>query len=129
MHKSLDLSRASEYDLTVEKGRTLNAPIECKYYDTTNTLQTFEFLDEVHPYTGGTMTIKNTAGTILMTFSTTDGSMTLGALGVLTLSKTAAEMDVVRAGSYSYDLYISNDLYPKRNFLRGTITFIQNISN
>ena len=39
------------------------------------------------------------------------------------------EMNTVRAGCYRYDMYLSNHIYAKRGFLRGKITYTQNISN
>ncbi len=125
MERLLELSLASEYDLTVDKGRTLNSNITCTYLNNTGGTEYFDFT----PYSGATLVVKNTAGTILMTFSTTDNSISLNALGVFNLSKTATEMDVVRAGTYNYDMYLISGSYPKRSFLRGKITFIQNIAN
>lgn len=125
MEKQLDLNQASQYDLLVAKDRTLNCSITCTYLDTTGGTQTFEFSG----YTGATLVIKNTAGTILMTFDTSDGSILLQAAGVFKLIKTATEMDAVRAGQYKYDMYLRNATYPKRNFLYGNITFMQNIAN
>jgi len=127
MEQQLDLSTASEYDLTVSKDRTLNTNITCTYIDTTGTTQYFDF--GASGYTGATLMVKNQAGTILMQFNTSGGSITLGSNGVFNLKKTAVEMDAVRAGTYNYDMYLSSATFPKRAFLRGHITFIQNISN
>ena len=125
MEKQLDLSQASEYDLIVAKDRTLNCSITCTYLNTTGGTEYFDFSG----YTGATMMIKNTAGTILMTFDVSDSSIILQANGIFKLVKTDVQMDVIRAGVYNYDMYISNATYPKRAFLRGKITFIQNITN
>jgi hypothetical protein len=125
MEKTLDLNQAAEYDLIVAKNRTLNTSITCTYIDITGSTQYFDF----SAYTGATLTVKNNAGTILITFDTDSGSIQLCTEGVFKLIKTAEEMDAVRAGTYSYDMYLSNATYPKRNFLYGKITFIQNIAN
>ena len=125
MNNTLDLFTATEYDLICGKDRTLNCSITCTYLDVTGGTNYFDFSS----YTGATLVIKNTAGTILMTFSTLDGSILLQANGVFKLIKTSQEMDVVRAGCYNYDMYISSATYSKRGFLRGKITFIQNIAN
>lgn len=127
MDKLLDLSTSVEYDLIACKDRTLNTNITCTYLNTTGGTEYFQFGSS--GYTGATLVIKNTAGTILMTFSTTDGSITLGSNGVFNLTKTSAEMDTIRAGCYPYDMYLSSPTFPKRAFLRGKITFIQNIAN
>lgn len=125
MEKQLDLFTASEYDLFVGKNRTLNSNITCTYLDVTGGTQYFDFSG----YTGATMMIKNVAGTVLLQFSTTDNSIELLPNGVFKLNKSAKEMDVVRAGQYNYDMYLSSAVYPKRAFLYGKITLIQNISN
>ena len=125
MENTLDLSYYSEYDLLVAKDRTLLTNITCTYIDSGGTEQYFDFTS----YSGATMVVKNNAGTILMTFSTTDGSIVLGNNGGLKLAKTASDMDMIRAGCYQYDMYLSSPTYPKRAFLRGKITWIQNTSN
>jgi hypothetical protein len=125
MKNELDLSLASVYDIECDKDRTLNVSITCTYVDSTGTTQYFEFSG----YTGATLVVKNSQGTILMVFSTIDLSILLQSDGVFKLVKTAAEMNAVRAGQYNYDMYLSNATYPKRAFLRGNITFNQNISN
>jgi hypothetical protein len=127
MDNTLDLFTASVYDIEVGKDRTLQSNITCTYLDTTGGTQFFDFASS--GYTGATLVVKNAQGTILMTFSTSDNSIILGSLGVFTLSKTSAEMDVIRAGQYNYDMYLSSIVLPKRAFLYGKITFIQNIAN
>lgn len=125
MEKILDLNQASQYDLIVAKDRTLDSSITCTYLNTTGGTEYFDFSD----YTGATLQVKNTAGTNLLTFTTTDNSIILsGSSGIFRLRKTAALMDVVRPGTYNYDMYLISGPAIKRNFLYGKITFIQNIS-
>lgn len=123
INNQVDLSLYSEYDFTVSKDRSLSSTINCTYMSGTTEVP-FLFSG----YTGATLTIKNSAGTILMTFSTLDGSIVLGTSS-FQLNKTYAEMDVVRAGTYAYDMILSNSQLPKRGFLRGKITFLQNVTN
>jgi len=125
MENILDLTLASDYDLVVQRGRTLNASITCTYVDVSGNTQNFDFSS----YTGATMMVKNTAGSIIISFSTTDGSILLQNNGVFKLVKTDTEMLVPRVGQYSYDMYLSNTTYPKRGFLIGKINVIQNITN
>lgn len=125
MEKILDLTLASEYDLVVERGRTLNSSITCTYIDSTGTTQYFSFSD----YIGATLMVKNSAGSIIITFSTNDGSIELLTDGIFKLSKTDQQMLVPRVGTYQYDMYLTSPTYPKRAFLKGKITFEQNISN
>jgi hypothetical protein len=125
MERTIDLNQAAEYDLIVAKDRTLNCAITCTYLNVTGGTEYFDFTS----YTGASMQIKNNAGTILMSFSTSGGSIILsGSSGIFRLKQTAVTMNTVRAGTYHYDMYLTNATYPKRNFLMGNITFIQNIT-
>lgn len=124
INQTLDLSLASEYDLIVDKDRSLNTIIEATYMSG-DTEVSFDF----SAYSGATLTVKNQQGTILIVFNTNDGSIILGNYGQFSLIKTYAEMNAVRAGLYVYDMYLSNASLPKRAFLRGKINFIQNIGN
>lgn len=124
MEKTLDLSMSSEYDLIVDRDKTLNVAVYCTYLSG-NTEYNFDFTF----YTGATLTVKNNSGTIIQTFNTTDGSIDLQVGGVFKLIKTADEMGTVRSGQYRYDMYLINATYPKRAFLDGDITYNQNIGN
>jgi hypothetical protein len=121
MEKILDLSMSAEYNLIVDRDRTLNSSILCTYFSGTT-----EYNYDFTFYTGATLTVKNDSGTIVQTFSTLDGSIALQVGGVFKLIKTAEEMNTVRSGEYNYDMYLINSTYPKRNFLRGRITYQQN---
>ena len=123
IQNTLDLSLASVYDMIVDKDRSLASIINCTYYSGSTEVP-FNFTS----YTAATLTVKNDKGTILIVFNTTDGSIVLGTTS-FQLVKTAAEMNVVRAGVYDYDMFITSPALPKRAFLRGKITFVQNISN
>jgi hypothetical protein len=124
MEKILDLSLASEYDFVVDRDRTLNSSIQCTYFSGCT-----EYNYDFTFYTGATLVVKNDSGTIVQSFSTGDGSIDLLVGGVFKLIKTSDEMNIVRGGSYNYDMYLSNATYPKRAFLRGKITYVQNVSN
>jgi hypothetical protein len=126
MEKQLDLSLASVYDIECDKDKTLNSTITCTYLNSTGGTELFDFTS----YTGATLTIKNSAGTILMIFTVSGGSITLyGTTGKFKLLKTSTEMNFIRSGEYNYDMILSSVVYPKRAFLRGKIFFIQNITN
>jgi hypothetical protein len=124
MEKFIDLSMSTEYNLQVDKDRSLNSSIYCTYFSGCT-----EYNYDFTFYSGATLTVKNDSGTIVQTFSTLDGSIVLGVGGVFNLVKTSDEMNIVRAGNYNYDMYLSNATYPKRAFLRGKISYVQNISN
>lgn len=123
MQNELDLFTASVYDIEVGKNRTLDMRITCTYLSGDTTMY-FDF----STYSGATLTVKNASGTILMTFSTTDGSIVLLPDGIFSLNKTDEEMDKIRAGCYNYDMILQKD-GGKRAFLYGKITWIQNITN
>ncbi len=127
MEKLLDLRLSAGYDLVVDKNKNLSVSISCTYFSGC-TEYDFDFT----PWTGATLTVKNDAGTIVQIFSTEDGSIEIiepKNIGVFKLKKTDIEMNTVRAGCYRYDMYLSNHIYAKRGFLRGKITYTQNISN
>lgn len=123
-NNELHLELSTEYDLIVDKGRTLNSIVNVTWLSGTTI---YPFI--LTGYTGACMTIKNTAGTVLMQFNTNDGSLSLGTSSI-TFNKTAAEMDVVRSGEYAYDMYLIPVGNPteKRAFFRGKITFINRVS-
>lgn len=123
MEKTLDLSFASEYDLIFDKDKSLNVSVTCTYFSGCT-----EYNYDFSSFTGATLTVKNESGKIVQTFSTLNGSIVLQTGGVFKLIKTDVEMDIIRAGEYHYDMYLINSAYPKRAFLRGHITYIQNIS-
>lgn len=124
MSRELDLSQTSLYDMICDRDRSLNVSITATYFDL-GVEQPFDFT----PYSGATLVVKNAQGTILITFDMSDGSIELLPNGIFKLVKTAEEMNAVRAGIYNYDMYLSSGLYPKRGFLKGQITFNQNIAN
>jgi hypothetical protein len=125
INQSLDLSLSSEYDLLADKDRSLNAIVNATFISG-NTEVPFYFSG----YTGATLTVKNQQGTILQVYSTIDNSIILSSTGnTFQLIKSFADMNAVRAGTYLYDMYLSNALLPRRAFLWGKITYRQNIGN
>lgn len=125
MEKLLNLSLAAQYDLIAEQGRTLNVNVTATYTDNSGSTTSFDFT----PYSSATLQVKNQAGTIILSFSTTDSSIQLLSNGVFKLQKTAEEMDKPRAGQYDYDMYLTSVTHPKRNFLHGKINITHKISN
>ena len=121
INNTLDLSLSTQYDLIVDRGRDLNCTIDCTYLSGTTEVP-FSFTS----FSDAQLTIKNEYGTIMMAFNTSDGSLILNTSS-FTLIKSDSEMLIPRAGNYLYDMYLV-DTIGKRGFLRGTITFIQNIS-
>ena len=66
MEKILDLAMSTEYDLTVDRCRTLNRTLYCWIYTgSTGTCgeKEFDFTNDGHfqPYSGATMYVKNNA--------------------------------------------------------------------
>ena len=122
--KLLDLSLSAEYNLVVDKNKSLSVSVSCTYFSGVT-----EYNYDLTIYTGATLTVKNDSGTIVQSFNTTDGSILLQVGGVFKLVKTDVEMNTVRSGEYHYDMFLTNSQYSKRAFLRGKITYIQNIAN
>jgi hypothetical protein len=124
MEKLLDLSLSAVYDIEVDKNKSLSVSVSCTYFSGST-----EYNYDLTFYSGATLTVKNSSGTIVQTFSTLDGSILLQAGGIFKLVKTSEEMNTVRSGIYDYDMYLSSSAFPKRAFLRGKINYIQNIAN
>jgi len=127
-YQDLDLRQDTQYNLVFNKQKTLNTAIYA-YYMSGDTEVGFDFA--TLGYTAATMQVrmKPNAPFVVLEFSTTDGSIVLPTSGsTFQLIKTAAEMSVVRAGEYYYDMYLSSPAYPKRAFLSGVCTIIPNIT-
>lgn len=128
MEKQLDLTYSAEYNLVVDRDRNLSVSISCLFLSGCT-----EYNYDFTPWTGATLVVKNESGTIVQTFSTLDGSLLFvvpKTAGVFKLVKTDVEMNTVRAGNcYHYDMYLTNATYAKRAFLRGKISYQQNIAN
>ncbi len=125
-YQNLDLTQDSQYNLILNKYRTLKVNITAQYLSG-STLYDFDFSS----YTGASLQVRTKPGApfIVLTFSTTDGSIVLPVSGgVFQLNKTAEELKDVRAGEYVYDMYLSSALYPKRAFLSGSFTIISNVT-
>lgn len=129
-YQNLDLRQDSQYNLVINKQKTLIANITAQYISGTTTGDTYVDFD-FSSYTGATLQVrvKPDAPFIVLQFSTTDGSIVLPASGgTFQLNKTATELSTVRAGEYYYDMYLSSPTYPKRAFLSGSFTIVTNIS-
>ena len=128
-YQNLDLRQDSQYNLVLNKQRTLNTTITCQYISGTttgNTLVDFDFSS----YTAATLQVrmKPDAPFVVLTFSTTDGSIVLSTGSTFQLIKTATQLATCRAGEYFYDMYLSSATYPKRAFLSGQFTIMPNIT-
>ena len=128
--QNLDLRQDSQYNLVLNKQRTLNTTITAYYVSGTTTDDTcIEF--DFSSYTGATLQVrlKPDSPFKVLEFSTADGSIVLPATGgTFQLKKTDVELSTVRAGQYYYDMYLSSATYPKRAFLSGEFTITPNIS-
>ena len=129
-YQNLDIRQDSQYNLILNKQRTLNVNITAQYVSGTTTGNTYVDFD-FSSYTGATLQVRNKpdAPFVVLQFSTTDGSIVLPVSGgTFNLNKTATQLATVRAGEYFYDMYLSSATYPKRAFLSGSFTIIPNIS-
>ena len=112
----LDIRQDSIYDMKVNRNRTLDQTFNA-YFTSGTTEYNFDF----SVYTGATMEVRKQFGSTFtaLTFSTDDGSITLGLDGEFNLNKSAADLQKVRAGDYIYDMYLTSATVPKRAFLSG----------
>jgi hypothetical protein len=126
MYQNVDIRQDSQYNLILNKQRTLKVNI------TAQTLSGDTYTDfDFSSYSAATLQVrtKPDAPFVTLQFSTTDGSIVLPLSGgTFQLVKTAEQLAIVRAGEYVYDMYLTSALYPKRAFLSGTFTIIPNIT-
>lgn len=121
MRDQLDLRQDTNYNIIVNKARTLNATVDC-YFVTGNTEISFDFSS----YTGATLEVQKdyNSSTEVLKFDTSDSSIVLSSGSTFQLIKTASEMNV-REGEYVYNMWLKNSTYPLRQFLSGNF-IIQN---
>lgn len=125
-YQNLDLRQDSQYNLIINKDRTLMVNITAQYLSG-STMVDYDFSS----YSGACLQVrlKPDSPFITLQFNTTDGSIVLPASGgTFQLYKTAAQLEKIRAGEYFYDMYLISNTYPKRAFLSGSFTVLPNIS-
>lgn len=125
-YNDLDLRQDMQYDILINKQRTLNVNLTA-YYVSGGTEYDFDFSN----YTGATLQVKMKpdAPFTILDFDTDDGSITLPTSGgTFNLYKSAADLAKVRAGEYRYDMYLKSATTPKRAFLSGSFTIIDRIT-
>lgn len=113
---NIDYTEGSLYDMFIKKDRTLNYSKQAVFCSG-DTEYPFQFTD----YTGATLQVRKNfdSAYVVLEFSTTDGSIVLGNDGWFTLVKSAEELELIRVSDYKYDMYLSSDTKPKRDFLYG----------
>jgi hypothetical protein len=122
---TIDLTQDASYNLVINKNRDLDQEIQAEIYSGTTFVSNFSFTG----YTGATLNVKVKPqdNYSVLTFSTADGSIVLGANGVFKLVKTALELQNIKGGSFYYNMFLSSTLQPKRAFLSGQFIIIQNV--
>ncbi len=118
-YNDLDLKQDSGWDILINKDRTLDVDVTA-YYNSGDTCVDFQF----DAYSGAVLQVKMKPDSpfTILTFSTTDGSITLPVSGgTFNLFKSAEDLAKVRAGKYHYDMYLIPivDATVKRAFLSG----------
>ena len=124
-YQNLDIRQDSQYNLILNKQRTLNINIAATYISG-GTEYDFDFSS----YSAATLQVrlKPESPFVVLQFNTSDGSIVLPASGnTFQLNKTATAL-IQRAGEYFYDMYLSSATYPKRAFLSGQFTIMPYIS-
>ena len=125
-YQNLDIRQDSQYNLILNKQRTLKINIAATYISG-GTEYDFDFSS----YSAATLQVrlKPDSPFVVLQFNTSDGSIVLPASGnTFQLNKTALELSTQRAGEYFYDMYLSSATYPKRAFLSGQFTIMPYIS-
>lgn len=121
----IDLTQDAVYNLQINKDRDLEQEIQAEVYSGETKTGNFSFTG----YTGATLIVKTKQqdNYSILTFSTADGSIVLGANGVFELIKTAAELQNIKAGTFYYNMYLSSASQAKRAFLSGQFIIVQNV--
>lgn len=115
-YQNLNLFTDSQYNLVINKNRTLNATITAQFLSG-DTYVDFDF----SAFSAATLQVrqKPDAPFVMLEFSTSDGSIVLSTGSTFQLIKTATQLSNVRAGQYFYDMYLTSATYPKYAFLSG----------
>ena len=121
----LDVRQDSNYDMKVNRNRTLDQTFDA-YFTSGTTEYEFDFT----PYSGASLQVrkKYDSAYVILEVSTDDGSIVLGVDGQFTLTKTAEELENVRAAENIYDMYISSASAAKRAFLSGKFTITDRVT-
>lgn len=127
-YNDLDLRQDSNFDILINKQRTLDANI-LAYIMSGDTCVDFDF----SAYSGAVLQVrmKPDSPFAVLTFTTADGSITLPVSGgTFNIFKSAEDLAKVRAGVYHYDMYLIPLLSPtvKRAFLSGSFTISDRIT-
>jgi len=125
-YQNLDIRQDSQYNLILNKQRTLKVGILTQI-PSGDTYVDFDFSS----YSGATLQVrlKPDASYVILEFNTNDGSISLPLTGgTFQLYKSAEELANVKAGEFYYDMYLKSAEYPKRAFLSGSFTIIPNIT-
>lgn len=125
MECTIDLTQDAIYNLQINKNRDLDQEIQAEVYSGETKTGNFNFTG----YTGATINVKVKPqdNYSVLTFSTADGSIVLGANGVFQLVKTAAELQNIKAGTFYYNMYLSSAQQAKRAFLSGNFIITENV--
>ena len=125
----VDLRTDSQYNLIINKDRSLNATITAQIVSGTTTGNTYVDFN-FSSFSAATLQvrIKPDAPFVILQFSTTDGSIILSTGNTFQLIKTATQLSTVRAGQYFYDMYLTSAAYPKYAFLSGEFIITSNIT-
>lgn len=121
----LSLRQDTQYDLEIKKDRTLAATIIAVYMSGTTEVD-FDFSS----YSGATLEVRkdSRSSTIILSFTTLDGSIVLSTGNTFQLIKSDEELATLPIGEFQYDMYLSSTQYPKRAFLSGKFIIVDRIT-
>ena len=125
MSKVTDKRLGVQVDIVARKGADFHRRFHAQYYSGT-TLCDVEF----STWTGATLQLRRKPNSpiVELEFSTIAASIIFGIDGRFELQLEYAEMDIIRAGIYYYDMYLSNATYLKRDFMFGEFTITERIT-
>ena len=125
MSKVTDKRLGVQVDIVARKGADFHRRFHAQYYSGT-TIYDVDFSQ----WTGATLQLRRKPNSpiVELEFSTATASIFLGDDGRFDLQLGYAEMDIIRAGVYYYDMYLSNATYLKRDFIFGEFTITERIT-
>lgn len=121
----IDLAQDSNYDIVVNKNRTLNATLHCQYLSG-DTYVDFSF--DNYQYIIMHVKSRPDSEKVVLSLSNIASTLLMQPQGRLQFKAEHKLMDL-RVGEYVYDIYVYNNDENKRAFLSGKFTVQATVTN
>jgi len=86
---------------------------------------------DLSAFSGATLEVKKSYNSpvVELTFTTEAGTIILLTEGKFDLTLSDVDMNELRSGEYVYDMYLRSATYPKRDFIFGTFTISEKVTD